>query len=485
MKLYNTLSRKVEDIGLLNPPEVSIYTCGPTVYDYSHIGNWFTFIRYDLLIRTLLAEQLKPHWILNITDVGHLISDADSGEDKIEKGARREGKSAWDVASFYTDYFIKGLARLNISQPEALPKATEHIPEQIELIKKLETKGCTYIIDDGVYFDTSKFPKYADFAKLDLDEQQSAARIDDNPQKKRPIDFALWKFSPMGTKRDMEWESPWGKGFPGWHIECSAMILKYLGETIDIHAGGIDHVPVHHTNEIAQSETATGKSLAKYWMHTNHILIDSSKIAKSAGNAITLEDIENYLDHITTALQAFRLLVMQSQYRTQSQFDWALLIQAKNRLFDLYSLSQLKYQTNLITAYTSAFSADDINKFQAKLLSAMTDDLNTPKFLSELSRFAVEIKNKTLVDSAAQEAFKQLIIFIDQISGLDISMQPDISAPEIEMLNEQNRLWVEAQNSHKNFTDSDGIRSKLLSEHHISVNNYMDRGPLWFRRIPN
>jgi cysteinyl-tRNA synthetase len=483
MKLYNTLNRKVEEVKLQQPPDVSIYTCGPTVYDYPHIGNWFTFIRYDLLVRIFIAEQLHPRWVLNITDVGHLVSDADTGEDKLERGARREGKTAWEVAAFYTDYFIKGLSRLNITQPEVMPRATDHIKDQIEMIKQLEARGVTYIIDDGVYFDTSKFPQYADFARLDIDEQQTAARIEENPQKKQPTDFALWKFSPVESKRDMEWDSPWGRGFPGWHIECSAMVLKYLGETIDIHAGGIDHIPVHHTNEVAQSETATGKPLANYWMHTNHILIGNYKIAKSAGNVITLEDVEEKLNNTPEALQVFRLLVMQSHYRTQSQFDWDLLLQAKNRLFDLYTLGQLKYQTNLITARNSAFKVDDISNFQAQLLSAMENDLNTPKFLSELSRFTAELKNKTLFDQSAQETFGQLLVFIDQISGLDIAKQSDISAPEIEMFNEQNRLWLEAQNSHKDFTASDSIRTKLLSEHHIAVNNYMDRGPLWFRNF--
>jgi len=481
MKLYNTLSRSVEEVSLLHPPEVSIYTCGPTVYDYPHVGNWFTFIRYDLLVRTLKAEQYKPRWILNITDVGHLVGDADSGEDKLEKSARREGKSAWDVATFYTEYFIDGLKRLNISQPDELPRATEHIPEQIDLIKQLVEKNSTYTIDDGVYFDTSTFPKYTDFAQLDLDKQQTTERIEINQQKKHPADFALWKFSPKDSKRDMEWDSPWGKGFPGWHIECSAMVLKYLGETIDIHAGGIDHIPVHHTNEIAQSQTATGKPLANCWMHTNHILIENNKIAKSAGNTITLEDVEDHLKGSQVALRAFRLLVMQSHYRTQSQFDWLTLQQALNRLYDLYALSQLQHQPNLITSLEGALTAENINEFQASLLQTMTDDLNTPKFVSELSRFAAEIKNKTLADQAALDAFKQLLVFIDEISGLDISGQSDIADEEKDMLNKQNRLWAEAQSGNKDFTASDNIRTKLSSDHHITVNNYMNRGPLWYR----
>lgn len=214
MKLYNTLHKKVEDIKPLAPPAVTIYTCGPTVYDYPHIGNWFTFIRYDLLVRVLALQGLQPQWVMNITDVGHLVSDADEGEDKLEKGARREGKTAWDVAKFYTDYFIDGLKRLQFKAPTYLPKATEHIREQIDLIQQLEAKGYTYKIDDGIYYDTSKFPTYADFAQLDIDEQQAGKRVDYNPQKRNSSDFALWKFSPKDRKRDMEWDSPWGIGFP-------------------------------------------------------------------------------------------------------------------------------------------------------------------------------------------------------------------------------------------------------------------------------
>jgi cysteinyl-tRNA synthetase len=481
MKLYNTLTRKVETITLLRPPEVSIYTCGPTVYNYPHVGNWFTFIRYDLLIRTLKAEKLRPHWVLNITDVGHLVSDADSGEDKLEKGARLEGKTAWEIAVFYTIYFIHGLKRLNFTQPEVMPKATEHIPEQTDIIRQLEAKGITYKIDDGIYFDTSKFPQYADFAQLDLDEQQTAVRIEENPQKKHPTDFALWKFSPTFAKRDMEWNSPWGKGFPGWHIECSAMVLRYLGETIDIHAGGIDHIPVHHTNEIAQSQSVTGKPLANYWMHTNHILINDNKIAKSSGNAITLEDVEWQLNNSPVSLQAFRLMVLQSHYRTQSQFDWETLKKALYRLYDLYTLGQLQHQLNLITKQPNALTAEQIKVLQTSLLSVMSDDLNTPLFVSLLSRFLVDLKNRTLADQAALDALKQLLVFVDDISGLDISKQKDISITEKEMLNQQNRFWAYAQSTSKDFTASDKLRTDLLNNHHISVNNYSDREPLWYR----
>ncbi|HET8709204.1 MAG TPA: cysteine--tRNA ligase, partial [Candidatus Saccharimonadales bacterium] len=354
MKLYNTLTRTVEEIVPLNPPVVTVYTCGPTVYDYPHIGNWFTFIRYDMLVRTLKTAGLNPKWVMNITDVGHLVSDADEGEDKLEKGARREGKTAWDVAEFYGNYFVKGLQRLNILAPDYLPKATGHIEEQIELVKILEDKGYTYKTSDGVYFDTAKFPKYADFARLDVDEQQAGARVEYNAEKRNPTDFALWKFSPKDHKRDMEWDSPWGVGFPGWHLECSAMSKKYLGATIDIHSGGIDHIPVHHTNEIAQSEAATGQPLAHYWLHTNHITIEGEKISKSLGNGITLEDIEAR----GFSLEAFRLHVLESHYRSQSKFSWESLEAAANRLQAYEAMADRQWQ-----AYDAGkVTASDIRK---------------------------------------------------------------------------------------------------------------------------
>ena len=238
MKLYNTLTRSVDEINPQNPPKVTVYTCGPTVYDYAHVGHWFNYVRMDTLIRTLKLSGLDTTWVMNITDVGHLVSDADEGEDKLEKGAKREGKTAWEVAEFYTKDFLECMAKLNILTPDHIPKATDHISEQIELIKSLESKGYTYIISDGVYYDTSKFAEYAKFAQLDLEGQQAGARVNINEEKRNQTDFALWKFSPKhmesdsdmsSKKRDMEWESPWGVGFPGWHIECSAMSMKYLG----------------------------------------------------------------------------------------------------------------------------------------------------------------------------------------------------------------------------------------------------------------
>lgn len=465
MKLYDTLTRQVQQIHPLKPPAVTVYTCGPTVYDYPHIGNWFTFIRYDLLIRTLAATGFEPIWVMNITDVGHLVSDADDGEDKLEKGAKREGKTAWDVASFYTNYFLRGLDRLNFTKPTFLPKATEHISEQIELIKKLEEKGLTYKISDGIYYDTSKFPKYADFAQLDIEEQQAGARVEHNPEKRNPTDFALWKFSPNDHKRDMEWDSPWGKGFPGWHLECSAMCMKYLGETVDIHSGGIDHIPVHHTNEIAQSEAVTGKPFAKLWMHTNHILINDEKIAKSAGNGITLEDIESK----GYSLEAFRLHVLESHYRSQSKFSWESLDAAQNRLRNLHAMAALRWQAKGTVGDAGTFSLGDVLE---ELKMFLSDDLNTPAALAYLSKVETQL-NTVLLENDMVDHFVDMLRGIDNLLGLNLLGITDISDDNKRLISEREK----ARNA-QDWAKADELRD-VLAQAKIGVRD-LPSGPVWF-----
>ncbi len=461
MKLYNTLTRTTDEITPQQPPAVTVYTCGPTVYDYPHVGNWFTFIRYDLLIRTLKASGLQPTWVMNITDVGHLVSDADEGEDKLEKGARREGKTAWDVAAFYTDNFLQGLEKLTFTQPDYLPKATDHIQEQIELVKTLEAKGYTYTISDGVYYDTAKFPKYAEFARLDLDEQQAGARVEYDPEKRNPSDFALWKFSPKDHQRDMEWDSPWGKGFPGWHIECSAMSMKYLGETLDIHSGGIDHVPVHHTNEIAQSEAATGKPFANVWMHSNHITIEGEKISKSLGNGITLEDIEKR----GISLQAFRLHVLESHYRSQSKFSWESLEASQNTLKNLYAWADLKFQDlkspTLQNNYTEALAA---------FAREMMDDLKTPMALAVLNGM-VHRADELGADSSAIAA---ALPVIESYFGLRLTDRNDISDEQKELIAQR-----EKARGTKDWSTSDQLRDQL-KEQGIGLRD-TDNGAIWYR----
>jgi len=463
MQLYNTLSRKTETLTPINPPAVSLYTCGITAYDYPHVGNWFAYVRWDTLVRTIKASDYDLTWVMNITDVGHLVSDADEGEDKLEKGARREGKSAWDIAQFYTDYFIEGMKRLHMMLPDYLPRATEHITEQIELIQKLEEKGFTYVIDDGVYYDTAKFPRYADFARLDLEELQSGARVEHNSQKRNASDFALWKFSPKGTRRDMEWESPWGLGFPGWHIECSAMSMKYLGETLDIHAGGIDHIPVHHTNEIAQSEAVTGKPLAHIWLHSNHITVNGDKISKSLNNGITLEDIEGK----GVPLAALRLHVLESHYRSQSKFSWESLVAAQNRLQGLYDIAVLRWQRQMIDRNNS----DYLHEQADAILAAMQDDLNSPQALALLSATQNRLEND-LVSASEWEAFEHLLTQLDGLFGLGLMDQPDITAEQKQLIADRS-----AAREAKDWATSDHIRDQL-ADAGITIRDTA-HGPIW------
>lgn len=460
MKLYNTPKKTIEDIKP-QTDQVTVYTCGPTVYDYPHIGNWFTFIRYDLLVRALRAEGLNPKWVMNITDVGHLVSDADEGEDKLEKGAQREGKTAWEIADFYTANFMKGLRELNISQPDVLPKATDHIADQIDLVKRLETKGFTYIIDDGVYYDTAKFPAYADFAGLNLAEQEEGARVEANKQKKNPSDFALWKFSPAGQKRDMEWDSPWGKGFPGWHLECSAMSMKYLGETIDIHAGGIDHIPVHHTNEIAQSEAATGQPFVKYWLHTNHILVDGHKISKSLRNGIKLEDIvAKGID-----LRALRLLVLASHYRSQSQFSWDNLEGMQSVLDRFLHWADLSLQ-----GFKSEGLAQNYRQAVQSFSQEISDDLSTPSALAIVNGMINRV-DELGADSAA---IAEVLPTLETILGIGLTSRQDVTNDQKELLARR----LQARDA-KDWATADQLRDEL-AEQGIGVKDAA-YGQAWFR----
>ena len=361
---------------------------------------------------------------------------------------------------------MDGLKRLNILTPDVMPKATEHIAEQIALVQQLEEKGYTYVIDDGVYYDTSKFPRYADFARLDLDEQQAGARVEFNGQKRNVNDFALWKFSPKDHKRDMEWDSPWGVGFPGWHIECSAMSMKYLGETLDIHTGGIEHIPVHHTNEIAQSEAVTGKPFANMWLHSNHITVNGDKISKSLGNGLTLEDIEKQ----GLPLMALRLHVLESHYRSQSKFSWDSLQAARNRLQGLYAMAVLRWQCAPIERDNSVFFQEQA----AHILAAMQDDLDSPKALALLS--ALQNKLEILLVSAAEwEAFEHLLTTLDNLFGLDLMAQPDIST-------EQKKLLADRQTARdsKDWTASDKLRDQLKDQG-LGVRD-TEYGPIWYRQ---
>jgi len=467
MRLNNTMSREVEDFQPLNKDTVTIYTCGPTVYDFPHIGNWYAFIRWDLLLRVLNASGYKTKWVLNITDVGHLTSDADEGEDKLEKGAKREHKTAWAVAKEYTDYFEAGLMRLNFTRPDLLPKATDNIPEQIDFIKALEKDGLIYTISDGVYFDTSKLSDYGKLARLDIDKLKAGARVELSTEKRNPTDFALWKFSPKDHKRDMEWDSPWGKGFPGWHLECSAMIKKFLGDTIDIHGGGIDHIPIHHTNEIAQSESANHQPLAKYWIHSNFIKVDGQKISKSLGNIITLEDIEKK----GFSLEAFRLLVLESHYRSEAQFSWDTLAAAQNRLNNYRAFADLRFQAVKVPNYE--VQGPDYTEYKKDILYALQNDLDTPKALKIFSGITDEYDKRGIpVLNDELKEFDSFLLFINDIFGIDLLASTDIS-------DIQKRIIAQREVARKksDWQESDKIR-QALKEQAIEIHD-TEYGPIW------
>lgn len=472
MQLHNTLTGQVDDFIPQNQERVTLYTCGPTVYSEPLIGNWVAYLRWDLLVRTLKANGHSVERVMNITDVGHLVSDGDEGEDKMQKGARREGVTAWEVAERYTNRFLEGMTQLNLLPPEVLSKATEHINEQIELIQQLETKGHTYTIDDGVYFDTKTFPTYADFAHLDLEAMRAGARVEFNTEKRNPSDFALWKFSPKDEQRDMEWDSPWGKGFPGWHIECSAMAIKYLGETLDIHTGGIDHIPVHHTNEIAQSEAATGKRFANYWLHANFLLVNGTKISKSLGNGFTLSDLE---DKGFTPMD-FRMFVLQSHYRTESNFTWDNLSAAAARLARWRTVAALRHQTHDTLVDDGDKDHDANGKLLAAkqaILEALNGDLNSPQTLSVIDQ-ALDTADQTRLTHLRHDALEDLLVYIDDTLGLRLLDEtPDITDEQKQLILERTRAREEKQ-----WDRSDELRD-ALAQLGIGLNDTPD-GVRWY-----
>jgi cysteinyl-tRNA synthetase len=434
MELYNTLGRRLEEFTPQNPPHVSVYTCGPTVYGEQHIGNYRTFIFEDVLVKTLRHFNFQVKRVMNITDVGHLTSDEDEGEDKLEVGARREGITAWQVAQKYELAFLKDLAKLNIEQPEYLIKATETIPQQIELIQRLEVKGFTYQIADGVYFDSSKVENYGELAQLDIKGLQPGARVEMLAGKRLPTDFALWKLSPSGQKRDMEWESPWGTGFPGWHLECSAIAMSFLGEQIDIHCGGVDHIPVHHTNEISQSEAVTGKQFARFWLHGEFLLIDGGKMSKSLGNLYTLADLEK--EGIEPS--AFRYFCYGASYRSKLNVTWEGLHSAQT------SLSRLREQ---IASLDLGVEEGDFSTFDEYLAK----DLHMPKVLAEIW---------DMLKSAIPDQQKRWMIQkLDTILSLDLEKgQVELSVPaEVQVLLRERTMARES----KDWQKADHLRGQI------------------------
>ena len=449
LKFYNTLTGHIDEFVSQVPEKVSLYTCGPTVYSYPHIGNWAAYIYWDILVRILMTNNYEVNRVMNITDVGHLTSDADSGDDKLEKSAKREGKTAWDIAKFYTEYFLQGMDKLNLITPQHITKATDYIPQQLDLIRKLEAKGYTYQTSDGIYYDTSKFIQYANFAHLDLAAQKSGARVETNAEKKNPSDFALWKFSPAGEKRDMEWEFEGKMGFPGWHLECSAMALNILGDTIDIHTGGIDHIPVHHTNEIAQSEAVTGVKFANYWLHNNFIKVDGTKMSKSLGNLYTLEDLEQK----GFSPADFRMFTLQGHYRNEGNFTFDNLTAAKNRLNNWKNTAAIRHQINSIVGDKSV--APLLAASQA-IIEAVSDDLGTPAALKIVDEAFSTIASTKLAD-IDRSALIQMLETIDSVLGLQIiNSTPDISDDAKQIILQRRQV-----RSQKDWAKSDELRDQL------------------------
>ncbi len=441
IKLYNTLSRKKETFKPIKDKKVGMYTCGPTVYWYQHIGNLRSYIFADILKRVLSFNNFKVKHVMNITDVGHLTSNADEGEDKMEMAAKKEGKKAGDIADYYWKIFREDFKKLNIIEPDIWSKATEHIKEQIELIKKLEKRGYTYKTNDGIYFDTSKLKDYGKLARLKKEGLEAGKRIKMR-DKRNKTDFALWKFSPEAGERQQEWQSPWGLGFPGWHLECSTLAIKGLDtEALDIHTGGIDHIAIHHTNEIAQSEAATGKQFVKYWVHHNFLHVDGNKMSKSSGNIWTVEDIiKKGFDPL-----ALRYLYLQAHYRQEMNFTWNSL-----------EAAQIAYKRLIEEVAKLRNPKVGCAEFEENFLDAINDDLNMPKALGLVWE---------LIKSDNPDGFKlESILKMDQVLGLDLEKAREKKKIiKIIVPDEVQRLIDERENLRKSesYTQADHLRNKI------------------------
>lgn len=434
MRFYNTSSREVEDFTPINGREVTIYTCGPTVYSYAHIGNLLSYVYWDLLVRVLEQEGYKVNRVMNVTDVGHLTSDGDMGEDKLEKGAKRTGLTVWEVAEKYTDAFLSDMERINWLKPNKVVKATDCIKEDMELVQRLIDKGYTYETSDGIYFDTSKFPTYADFARLDLDNLQAGARVEFNDEKRNVSDFAVWKWVREGEDHAMQWEFLGRAGYPGWHLECAAIIHHTLGQPIDIHTGGVDHIPVHHTNEIAEAEAAFGEPLAKTWLHCNHVTSEGLKISKSLGNGYLLSELE---ERGFTPLD-FRMWALQGSYRAERNFSFEDLAAAKSRLKNYKNWAILRYQNEVR-------ERSGLEELKRRMMECLADNLNSAGALAELDK-----ASRVLVPD------DEFVDFLDKIFGLKLG--------EVEDIDEDMKLKIaerEMAKTAKDYVRADEIRDEL------------------------
>ena len=438
LHLYDTWTRSVREFTPLKAGEVGLYTCGPTVYDYQHIGNYRTFLFEDGLKRVLRLNGYRVNHVMNITDVGHLVSDADDGEDKMEKGSRRTGKSAWDIAALYTESFAVDLKALGIEFPSTLCKATDNIPEQISFIQEIEKQGYTYRTSDGIYFDTARQPSYGYLGRLDIAGLQAGARVDLG-EKKHVTDYALWKFSAPEDQRQMEWDSPWGRGFPGWHIECSAMAHKYLGEYFDIHCGGEDHITVHHPNEISQTEAAYGTRLANFWMHGYFLITNDAKMSKSAGEFLRVQLlIDKGYDPI-----AYRYLCLTAHYRSQLNFSWDALDAAQTGLFRLRTA---------VYALGEPTIADAAHL--ARFIAVVNEDLNFPQ--------ALALMHETLKSELPAPVKKATLLKFDEAFGLGLATWvPAVIAVPANVRGVADARWA-ARNA-KDWPEADRLRAELAA----------------------
>lgn len=443
IKIFNTLTRKKEDFNPLDEKEIRMYSCGPTVYYFAHIGNLRAYLFMDNLRRVLKYNGYKLKHVMNITDVGHLVSDADEGEDKMMKAARRENKNPYEIAEFYMNAFLADIDKLNIDRPEIIARATEHIDVMEEYVKKIIENGFSYQTEDTVYFDTSKLDKYGVLSNRKVEDQKAGARVEFDKQKKNISDFAIWIKAP--ENHIMKWDTFFGKAYPGWHLECSAMGYKYLGEQFDIHTGGVDHIPIHHENEIAQSKGFSGKIPANYWMHVEFLQINGGKMSKSLNNLYTIKDLEEkgYEPLV------YRMFNFTSNYRAQINFTFEAMDAAKvalNRLREGY----LKHSEGV-----DDISDDVIKEYEDKFLEAINDDLNMP--------VAMSVVWDVIKNPAKSKKLQNLLLKFDEVLGLDLKnyqKEENVLPEEIaELVKERNEARV-----NKNWAESDRIRDILIEK---------------------
>ncbi|MCL2186079.1 MAG: cysteine--tRNA ligase [Treponema sp.] len=445
---FNTLGREKQLFKTLHQGKVGFYGCGPTVYNYAHIGNLRAYVHHDILVRSLRRAGFDVNHVMNITDVGHLTDDADDGDDKMVKSAEERGKSVLEIAGFYTQAFFNDTDRMNITRPSVVCKATEHINEMIELIKQIEKNGFTYSAGGNLYFDISKFPSYGDLALLRLDDLKAGARIEQDENKRNSCDFVLWFTKSKFENQVLVWDSPWGKGYPGWHIECSAMSMKYLGDQFDIHAGGIDHIPIHHTNEIAQSEAATGKKpWVAYWLHNEFLVLNKGKMSKSAGGFLTLQSL---VDEGYDPLD-YRYFLLSGHYRSQLQFSFESLEGAKN------SRKSLVDKVRALAKSKESSENDDVTKYIEAFDKAIEDDLNTPRALAELWGLLKDVSASPQVLKAVFDMDTVLGLGLEKACKSEEFAENGDFSKEIEGLIAKR---AEAKKA-KDFTTADNIRKNL------------------------